>query len=306
MSEGKKKTPPKKKPKALGRGLAALLGDNGPLDQGLPPADPQPGEKVIQLPLERLSPNPFQPRRVYDQKALQALADSIAEHGVIQPLVVRPVDQGYQLIAGERRLRACHMAGLARVPVVVRQASDEQALLLALLENLQREDLNPLEEARAYQRLMDEFQLNQGQVAQAVGKDRSTVANTLRLLKLPPQIQLDVATGDLSAGHARALLPLESQALMRRARDQIVKKALSVRATERLVKKMLAQRDDTPPGRPPSEEETYINSLADELRRSLGTKVSIQRKGKRGRIVIDFGSDQELERLLAILRRPNA
>ncbi len=303
MNQGKKRTPAKKKPKALGRGLAALLGDdNGPLDQGLPPTDPQPGEKVIELPLERLSPNPFQPRRVYDQKALQALADSIAEHGVIQPLVVRPAEQGYQLIAGERRLRACHMAGLDQVPVVVRQASDEQALLLALLENLQREDLNPLEEARAFQRLMDDFELSQGEVARAVGKDRSTVANTLRLLKLPPQIQLDVATGDLSAGHARALLPLESQPLMRRARDQIVKKGLSVRATERLVKKMLAQKD-TEPDRPPSEEETYINSLADELRRSLGTKVHIQRKGKRGKIVIDFGSDQELERLLEILRR---
>jgi ParB family chromosome partitioning protein len=299
MTPPAKDKPGRKKAPALGRGLAALLGDGEPLDQGLP-SEPKPGEKVIQLPLERLEPNPYQPRRVYDSRALQALADSIREHGVIQPLVVRPVGSGYQLIAGERRLRASQTAGLSQVPVVVRNATDEQALLLALLENLQREDLNPLEEARAFQRLMEEFSLTQEDVALAVGKDRSTVANTLRLLKLPSQIQLDVATGDISAGHARALLPLESQPLMRQVRDRIIKEGLSVRAAERMVKKLLKPAGDQPAA--PSEEETYLASLADKLRRSLGTKVAIKRSGRKGRILIDFASDRELERLLELLK----
>lgn len=299
MTPPAKDKPGRKKAPALGRGLAALLGDGEPLDRGLP-SEPKPGEKVIQLPLERLEPNPYQPRRVYDSRALQALADSIREHGVIQPLVVRPVGSGYQLIAGERRLRASQMAGLSQVPVVVRNATDEQALLLALLENLQREDLNPLEEARAFQRLMEEFSLTQEDVALAVGKDRSTVANTLRLLKLPSQIQLDVATGDISAGHARALLPLESQPLMRQVRDRIIKEGLSVRAAERMVKKLLKPAGDQAAA--PSEEETYLASLADKLRRSLGTKVAIKRSGRKGRILIDFTSDRELERLLELLK----
>jgi ParB family chromosome partitioning protein len=214
MSETPDKKPaPRKKPPALGRGLAALLGDDH-LMAGQPTTDPRPGDKIIGLPLERLEPNPFQPRRVYDQVALQTLADSIAQHGVIQPLVVRPVDGGYQLIAGERRLRASQMAGLGEVPVVVRQATDEQALLLALLENLQREDLNPLEEARAFQRLGEEFALSQDDIAAGVGKDRSTVANILRLLKLPQLIQDDLETGRLSAGHGRALLALDRKSVV--------------------------------------------------------------------------------------------
>jgi ParB family chromosome partitioning protein len=296
MSDAKKEKPKKM---ALGRGLAALLGDSDfPTDS--PPTEPKPGEKVIELPLERVEPNPYQPRRVYDEAALKALSDSIAEHGVLQPLVVRPVQEGYQLIAGERRLRASQMAGLNSVPVVVRRATDQQALLLALLENLQREDLNPLEEARAFLRLMDEFGLAQEEVGKAVGKDRSTVSNTMRLLKLPVEVQQDLAAGRLSAGHARALLALvDSPPLLRKARDQVVSQQLSVRATESLIKKLLK------PAAAQSavdEDQAYIDSLAEGIQRSLGARVKIQRKGKKGRISIEFGSDQELERLLEVLR----
>lgn len=289
----------KKKPAALGRGLAALLGDNEDLAAPAP-AEPSRGDKVIQLPLERIEPNPFQPRRIYDPAALKALADSIATHGMLQPVVVRPAAQGYQLIAGERRMRASQQAGLSEIPAVVRQASDEQALLLALLENLQREDLGPLEEARAYRRLSDEFSLSQEEIAHGVGKDRSTVTNAMWLLRLPGLVMEDLDAGRLSAGHGRALLSLESPALIKKARDQIVAQGLSVRATEKLVKHLMAPEKAPAP---PNPSETYIKSLADEVTRELGFKVEIDRKGKKGRLSIEFYSDSDLERLLTLLRR---
>jgi ParB family chromosome partitioning protein len=292
-----KKLVQRKKAPALGRGLAALLGDDH-LMAGQPTTDPRSGDQVISLSLERLESNLFQPRLVYEQTSLQTLADSIAQYGVIQPLVVRPIDGGYQLIAGERRLRASQMAGLGEVPVVVRQATDEQALLLALLENLQREDLNPLEEARAFQRLSEEFALSQDDIAVGVGKDRSTVANILRLLKLPQLIQNDLETGRLSAGHGRAILALDRDHLMRKARDLVLKKGLSVRATERLVKDMLRQPK---PAKAPSQTAAYVASLAEEIQRKVGAKVEIKRQGKKGQIVLHFFSDYELERLLDLL-----
>lgn len=294
--KGGKRAPRRKVP-ALGRGLAALLGDDEFTSASLG-TEPRPGEKVISLPLERVEPNPFQPRRSFEPEGLQALADSIAEHGVLQPLVVRPVQGGYQVIAGERRLRACQLCGRGEVPAVVRQATDQQALLLALLENLQREDLNPMEEARAYQSLVEDFQLNQEDIAAGVGKDRSTVANLLRLLKLPAPLQQDVVEGRLSGGHARALLALPNEAQMRAAREEVVAKGLSVRATEALVKKMLSQPRKAPP---PSQEEVHLASLAEKLRYRLGAPVSIQRKGNKGSIIVRFNSDRELERLLDLL-----
>ena len=298
QTDDKKNRPaPRKKVPALGRGLAALLGDNG-LGAGDQATEARPGERVIEAPVERLEPNPFQPRRVYEAEALAALADSIAEHGLLQPILVRPSGQGYQIIAGERRFRASQMAGLTQVPVVVRRATDQQALLMALLENLQREDLNPMEEAGAYQRLSREFSLSQEEIAGQVGKDRSTVANTLRLLNLPDFLQKDVTTGKLSAGHGRALLALDSPGKQRKARDIVLKKGLSVRATEALVKS-LSKTAVSP--QTPSEAETYLRSLSENLGRNLGTKVDIKRQGKKGRITIEFYSDQELERLLEIL-----
>jgi ParB family chromosome partitioning protein len=297
MSERKeKKKPPRRKAPALGRGLAALLGDDDYPGGGLA-TEPGPGERVVALPIERLEPNPYQPRRIFDGDAIKALAESIAEHGVLQPLVVRPVDQGYQLIAGERRLRASQMAGLTAVPVVVRQATDQQALLLALLEILQREDLNPLEEAQAYRRLGAEFQLNQEDIAKGVGRDRSTVANSLRLLKLPDGLQKDLAARLLTAGHARALLSLGNEAAMRAARDEIVAKGLSVRAAEALVKKLSSA---PAPPKAPSREEVHLASLAEDLRYRLGAPVAIKRKGKKGVITIRFSSNKELERLLEL------
>lgn len=291
-----KKKPLRRKVPALGRGLAALLGDDDYPGGGLA-TEPGPGERVVELPIERLEPNPYQPRRIFDGDALKALAESIAEHGVLQPLVVRPVDQGYQLIAGERRLRASQLAGRMSVPVVVRRATDQQALLLALLENLQREDLNPLEEAHAYRRLAGDFQLNQEEIARGVGRDRSTVANSLRLLKLPVEMQKDLAAGLLTAGHARALLSLGNEAAMRAARDEIVTKGLSVRAAEALVKKM--STEPAPP-KAPTQEEVQLTSLAEDLRYRLGAPVEIKRKGKKGVITIRFSSNKELERLLEL------
>lgn len=293
---------PRKKKMALGRGLSALLGDNDLDADGRPVVEARAEEKIIQLPVEALEPNPYQPRRNYDSQALRALADSIREHGVLQPLVVRPSAMGYQIIAGERRFRASQMAGLTKIPVVVRQATDQQALLLALLENLQREDLNPLEEAAAYQRLTDEFELSHDEIAKGVGKDRSTVANAVRLLRLPEDVKQDVNAGRLSAGHARALLALESRAAIRAARDQIIRQGLSVRATERLVKAMLGAADK--PARTPSESEVHLESLGRQLTRGLGMKVNIRgkAKGKGGRVTIEYFSDHDLQRLLDLLK----
>lgn len=293
-----KPNPPKKK-QALGRGLAALLGDDAMDDSGRMPTDPKPDEMIVSLPIESLEPNPFQPRRNYDPDALASLAGSIAEHGVLQPLVVRPAIGGYQLIAGERRFRACQMAGLVQVPVVVREATDQQALLLALLENLQREDLGDLEEAAAYQRLTDDFGLSHEDIASGVGKDRSTVANTLRLLNLPAEVQDQLNAGNITAGHGRALLPLASEAKIRAACAEVIKKGLSVRATERLVKSLLAPAK---PQAEPDEAEVHLQSLAEQLTRKLGVKVNIRAKAKGGRLTIDYFSNHDLERLLELLR----
>ena len=293
------------KPKSkhgLGRGLDALLG------QDLTPVParethdiavtPKADDKVLQLPLERLEPNPFQPRKVFADEELSALATSIKQHGIMQPLVVRPAQGGYQLIAGERRLRAAQLAGLMEVPVVVRQASDEQALVLALLENLQRADLNPLEEARAYQRLVTEFTLNHEDIAKVVSKDRSTVANLLRLLNLPALLQEDIMQGRLSQGHGRALLALENEIAMRKARDKVVSGNLSVRDTEKLVKLMLKP----PQAARVSEDAAHWQDMSEKLQQSLGTKVEIKRQGKKGQLILHYYSYDDLERLLLILK----
>lgn len=284
------KNAPKKKA-ALGRGLSALLGDDGPSLTGAV----QPEEKIIRLPLERVDPNPFQPRREFEPQALAALTASIKEHGLLQPLVVRPAVGGYQLIAGERRLRASQLAGLSEVPVVVREADDRASLLLALLENLQREDLNAIEEARAFQRLVDDFFLSHEEIATGLGRDRSTVANTLRLNKLPKDFQDDVSARRISAGHARCLLTLPNEAKMRALRDRIVREGLSVRVAERLAKAMLAE---APAVKPVSQAQAYLESLAEGMQKSLGARVNIKRKGKKGSITIQFQSDEDLERLL--------
>jgi ParB family chromosome partitioning protein len=250
-------------------------------------------------PIESITPNPHQPRQNFSDPELAELAHSIREKGVIQPVLLSKTEDGFQLIAGERRWRAAQKAGLDKIPAWIRDASPAEALELALIENLQRKDLNPIEEASAYQEMMERFELTQEALSKRIGKDRSTVANSLRLLKLPTIIQQDLIELRLTPGHARVLVGLGSPAIQREMRDLIVARSLSVRQTEALLKKASARKRSERTG---SETDRYIQSLADDLRDSLGTKVTIQRKGTKGRIIIEFYSDDELSRLIDQLR----
>ena len=273
---------------ALGKGLSALIPDA---------PEPAAGDGTIEVDVDALRPNAYQPRARIDDARLDDLARSIKANGVIQPIVVRRVDGAYHIIAGERRWRAAQRAGLAKVPVVVREVAagdDRNVLEMALIENIQREDLNPIEEALAYRRLSDEFQLTQEAIAAAVGKDRSTVANMQRLLKLPDEVRQEVASGRLTMGHARALLALPDEAAQRQLGRDIVARNLSVRETESLVK-----RATDPPAAPPAPPPADVHTRAaeDKLRLQLGTRVRIVRRGKKGRIVIEFGSEEELIRI---------
>lgn len=274
---------------ALGRGLRALIPDV-PAPEAAPVRAPAPAEVDLDL----LEPNREQPRRIMDDARLDELAQSIRGSGVIQPIVVRPRDGGtYEIVAGERRWRAAQRAGLLKVPVVVRNVPDAKRLEMALIENVQREDLSPIEEARAYKRLADELRLTQEEIAQAVGKDRATVANYQRLLALPPEVQSDVSSGALSMGHARALLGLPDAAAQRRAAHDVRVRGLSVRDTELLVKKRLAPA----PSPPPASSDPNTKAAAERLRVALGARVEIVRQREGGRIQIHFGSEAELQRL---------
>jgi ParB family chromosome partitioning protein len=271
---------------ALGKGLSALI-----------PDVPDVAAPATSVDIDRLMPSSFQPRGHVDDGRLDDLARSIRSNGVIQPIVVRRVGDRYQIIAGERRWRAAQKVGLLRVPIVVRDVpvGNERSLLeLALIENLQREDLNPIDEALAYRRLTEEFHLTQEEVAAAVGKDRASVANCLRLLRLPDEIRADVAGGALSMGHARALLALTTEADQRRTARDVIARGLSVRETESLVKKAL--EGSTHAAEPPVPD-VHTRAAEDRLRLALGTRVRIVRRGSRGRIEIDFTSENELIRL---------
>jgi ParB family chromosome partitioning protein len=283
---------------ALGKGLSALIPE-APLAP--PPAD----TPVTELDIEALAPNDLQPRLQMDDARLEELAASIRSHGVIQPIVVRKAGDGYRIIAGERRWRAAKRAGLTRIPVVFKDVGSEhasQALLeLALIENIQREDLNPIDEAKAYRRLADEFHLTQDAIAGAVGKDRATVANTLRLLKLPSEVQNDVASAALSMGHARALLALPTEANQLQAAREVKTRGLSVRDTEALVKSALEGREIGAPtprqAKAPTPADVHTRAAEDKLKIQLGTRVRIIRKSRGGRIEIDFTSEDELIRV---------
>ncbi len=279
--------PGKKGTKRLGRGLSALL--------------PEAEGELRTVPIEAIVPSPFQPRRRFSEEELAELAASIRARGILQPLLVREIaPETYELVAGERRLRAARMAGLAEVPVLVKNLSDEEALSVALIENLQREDLNPLEEAEGYRRLMEEFGFSQEEVAQKVGKDRSTVANALRLLRLPEEIQEDLWEGRLSAGHARALLALEDRETMLAAREEILRRGLSVRETERLVRRLKAGQRSTR-RRPPDPD---LEALARELSELWGGKVRVEMGRKGARFRFEFEDLEAAERFVAALRRP--
>lgn len=276
---------PKTRP-ALGRGLSALIPETAP------PSRDQPTE----VDLDRLIPNRSQPRTDVDESKLERLSQSIRGSGVIQPVVVRRIaGDRFEIVAGERRWRAAQMAGLLRVPVVVRDVPDDKLLEIALIENLQREDLNPIEVAEAYRRLIDERKMTQDGVAVVVGKDRATVANYARLLLLPPEVQADVAAGALTMGHARALLGLAEAAEQRRAARDVVDGGLSVRETEALVKKLA--NPPSPPTPRTAAVDVHTQAAQDRLRVALGARVRIVRKGRKGRIEIDFGSEDELQRL---------
>jgi ParB family chromosome partitioning protein len=280
---------------ALGKGLSALI----------PDAPETPRQGALEVDIDLLAPNTQQPRLQMDDAKLVELSESIRANGVIQPILVRRTGSTYRIIAGERRWRAALRAGLLKVPIVVRdvrEGSEKQLLELALVENIQREDLNPVDEALAYQRLADEFGLTQDQIAAAVGKDRSSVANYLRLLKLPDEVRGDLATGTLSMGHARALLALPDHAAQRQAAREVIAKALSVRDTEALVRKLLSRPPTTgqrpqPPAASHHPADVHTRAAEDRMRFALGTKVRIVRKGTGGTIEIDFGSETELNRL---------
>jgi ParB family chromosome partitioning protein len=269
---------------ALGRGLSALIPDA--------PASPA-QERSLDVDIDLLRPNKFQPRTQMDDGRIEELARSIRSNGVIQPIVVRKSDNGYEIVAGERRWRASQRAGLLKVPVVVRDIPDDRLLAAALIENIQREDLNPIEEAHAYRRLSDEFGLTQEQIAESVGKDRSWVANYVRLLRLPPEVRDHVGGRTLSMGHARALLSLPDVESQLRAGREIVQKGLSVRDTEALVKRAI----NPAPEKPDVSKDVHTRAAEDRLRFALGTRVRIARKGKGGRIEIDFGDENELQRI---------
>jgi ParB family chromosome partitioning protein len=282
---------------ALGKGLSALI-----------PDAPEPRISPVEVDIDRLSPNELQPRGVMDPSALEDLSRSILANGIIQPIVVRKVGDRFQIIAGERRWRAAKMAGLLRVPVVVRDVASggEQSLLeMALVENIQREDLNPIEEALAYRRLANEFQLTQEAIATAVGKDRATVANMMRLLRLPEEVRAELAAGRLSTGHARALLALANEIDQRSAAREVIARSLSVRETEALVKKIGEQGKPSHEPAAPKPPDVHTRAAEDRLRLALGTRVRIVRSGANGRIEIDFGSEDELIRLYEQLTSRN-
>ncbi len=275
------------KKKGLGTGLGALFGDE---ELSAPQT----------LPITKVEPREGQPRTVFDDEALQELADSIALHGVLQPITVRALDSGYyQIIAGERRWRASRLAGLREVPVRIIEADDRQAQEMALVENLQREDLSPMEEARGYRRLMEEYGLTQEAVSQSVGKSRPAVANALRLLALPEELAAMLDSGALSAGHARALLPLENRQLQLTAAQQVIDRGLSVRQTETLVAALMKQKK--PKAQKSADEIDYAAQTSKALEQHLGRAVSIQDGRKKGRIVLEYYGADDREALIQAL-----
>jgi ParB family chromosome partitioning protein len=285
------------KRQALGKGLSALIPDAGDV-LAAPRAS-------LDVDIDLLEPNDYQPRGQMDDARLEDLARSIRANGIIQPIVARRLESGrYQIIAGERRWRAAQRAGLHKVPVVVKDVAPtdhKRRLEMALIENIQREDLNAIEEALAYQRLVNDFGLRQEDIAAAVGKDRSSVANSLRLLKLPEEVRAEVASGRLSMGHARAIVALASDADQRRIARDVLARGLSVRETEALVKRTSTPASSSTAARPAAKKDVHTRAAEDELRLALGTPVEIKRRGKGGVVTIAFANENELQRIYEYL-----
>lgn len=299
---------------ALGRGLGALLGGTAvakppvpgavpiPFQEPAPAADTR--ERVLRVALGRITPCPFQPRKDFSSESLRELADSIREQGIVQPLIVRERGQQLELIAGERRWRAAQLLGLAEVPIIVRQADDRAVLELALIENLQRENLNPIEEAQGYAQLVEHFQLTQEDVATKVGKSRAVVANALRLLKLPPEVQGYLRDGRLSVGHAKVILGLATEKHQKLATDRVLREGLNVRQTEALVSQLVAREtavNSKTPTLNAQPKDAHLAHLENQLRERLGTKIHLRYSQGKGALEISFFSDSDLERILQIL-----
>jgi len=277
--------------KSLGRGIEALI---------LPTEELEKSEKAVYLKLEKIRPNPYQPRQEFDEESIKELCNSIQEKGLLQPILVRRKDKDYELIAGERRLRAAKLLNLKEIPAIIRQVDDIEALELSLIENIQRQDLNPIEEAKAFQHLMDKFGLTQEQIAQVIGKSRVTVTNILRLLKLPLEIQEEIRKGRISFAQGRLLLEIEDPQKQKIIAEKIIDNSLSVKELENLISKIplrKAKIKKTKIFNP------YLKTLEEELTRIFGTKVKIMEGRKRGCIQIEFYSKQDLERLLEILKK---
>ena len=274
---------------ALGKGLGALLPE---FDQGESRA-------LFYCGIEEIIPNRSQPRKHFDESKLQELADSIKEKGILEPLIVKKLDQGYELIVGERRWRAAQKAGLKEVPVLVKEVEGREALELSLIENLQREKLNPIEEAEAFKRLAEEFNISQMDMATRIGKDRTTIANALRLLKLPLEVRNQLLQNRITSGHARAILSLETKEKQKELCSLIIQRGLSVREAEALAKRWSEKpKKKTISGRKTGDLQSQLNSLQDSLRQRLGTKVRILSKGKQGKIEIEYYSYEDLERII--------
>lgn len=276
--------------RALGKGLKALIPDDVAI---------KPGERgTVQIKTDEISPGRFQPREMFDPDKLKELILSVKEKGVLQPVIVRPKGNGYELIAGERRLRAAKELGFSQLPAIIMDVKDDEALEIALVENLQRDDLNPMEEAKAYQRLADEFSLTQEDISAKVGRDRASISNTIRLLKLPEKIKEEIYQGRISMGHAKAILMLESEQAQLELCNKIIKRGLSVREAEYFVKRKMKGSSK---GRP-RKYSTEIRAVEEELQRILGTRVTLLHQSKRGKIIVEYYSNDDLERLLNLFR----
>ena len=279
--------------KVLGKGLGALIPEI--------PENSGRQDGTLLCTIDDIQVNPHQPRTVFNQEKIEELANSIKEKGIIQPLLVKEVEIGYQLIAGERRLRAAKVAGLSQVPVIVKNVSEEEQIELSLIENLQREDLNPIEEAESYKKLMQDFEYTQQKLAQVLGKDRTTIANQIRLLKLPTMVKKALSQNEISMGHARCLLSITEPLKLREAYRLVLLKGLSVRETEKLAKNL----NQVKPRKKIEEKSVHLESLRNDLMQHLGTQVKIWQRGKKGKIIIEFYSPEELEGILERIKGVN-
>ncbi len=303
MGEGKSKSkvsgskPKKRRTTGLGKGLDALFPTIGVSRE-----EASTESNMLECDVDRIVPNPYQPRRDFPENEMAELADSVKVQGILQPLLVREsASGGYELIAGERRLRAAKMAGLFKVPIIVKNIGDNELLELSIVENIQRQNLNPMEEAEAYLRLLNDFKMTQEKIARQVGKSRSAVANFLRLNQLPDDIKSSIKDGLISMGHARALLGAETSALQRQAWKIVILRGLSVRETEALVQRLNSekQRVRKPEQRP---KDVYFLNIEEDLARHFGTKVLIKRRGQKGKVEIEFYSNDDLDRLLGLFK----